>query len=48
MAEEAAAIEIEARCTLREDVISALADFDRKRPESEQRERIQTTCFARN
>lgn len=47
MAEEAAAIEIEARCTLREDVTAALADFDRTWPESAQRERIQTTCFAR-
>lgn len=47
MAEEAAAIEIEARCTLREDVTAALADFDLEWPESAQRERIQTTCFAR-
>jgi hypothetical protein len=47
MAEEAAAIEIEARCVLREDVTDALARFDRKWPESAQRERIQTACFAR-
>ena len=46
MAEDAAAIEIEARCVLREDVIAALARFDRKWPESAQRERIQRTCFA--
>ena len=47
MAEEAAAIEIEARCVLREDVTAALARFDRDWPESAQRERIQRTCFAR-
>lgn len=47
MAEEAAAIEIEAHCALRDDVTDALARFDHKWPESAQRERIQTTCFAR-
>jgi hypothetical protein len=46
MAEDAAAIEIEARCVLGEDVSSALARFDRTWPESAQRERIQRTCFA--
>lgn len=47
MAEEAAAIEIEARCMLREDVTAALARFDRKWPESAQRDRLHTACFAR-
>jgi hypothetical protein len=47
MAEDAAAIEIEARCKLHEDVSEALARFDRTWPSSAQRERIQTTCFAR-
>jgi len=47
MAEDAAAIEIEARCVLGEDVTTALARFDRTWPESAQRERIQRTCFAR-
>ncbi|HEY5925537.1 MAG TPA: hypothetical protein VIV11_27820 [Kofleriaceae bacterium] len=47
MAEEAAAIEIEARCKLREDVTGALARFDREWPNSAQRARIQTACFAK-
>jgi len=47
MAEEAAAIEIEAHCRLHEDVTDKLAAFDRKWPSSAQRERIQTTCFGR-
>jgi hypothetical protein len=47
MAEDAAAIEIEARCVLGGDVTTALARFDRRWPESAQRERIQRTCFAK-
>lgn len=46
MAEDAAAIEIEARCKLDQDVTDALARFDRKWPSSAQRERIQTACFS--
>ena len=46
MAEEAAAIEIEARCVLREDIAAALVRFDREWPESAQRDRIQTACFS--
>jgi hypothetical protein len=46
MAEEAAAIEIEARCVLREDITAALVRFDREWPESAQRDRIQTACFS--
>ncbi len=45
MAEDAAAIAIEAHCRLHEDVTDALADFDRTWPSSAQRERIQTSCF---
>lgn len=45
MAEEAAAIEIEAHCRLGDDVTELLARFDRNWPSSAQRERIQTTCF---
>ena len=44
MAEEAAAIEIEARCTLREDVSKRLAAFDHKWPSSSQRTRITAAC----
>jgi hypothetical protein len=47
MAEDAAAIAIEAHCVLHDDVTAALAAFDRTWPESAQRERIQTACFAR-
>ncbi|HEY5950451.1 MAG TPA: hypothetical protein VIV40_33400 [Kofleriaceae bacterium] len=47
MAEEAAAIAIEAHCVLHDDVTDAIARFDHEWPESAQRERIQTTCFAR-
>jgi hypothetical protein len=47
MAEDAAAIEIEARCLQDQDVTTLLDRFDHKWPESAQRERIQTTCFAR-
>jgi hypothetical protein len=47
MAEDAAAIDIEARCRLREDVTSKLAAFDRRWPSSAQRSRVQTACFAR-
>lgn len=46
MAEDAAAIEIEARCLQDQDVTALLERFDHKWPESAQRERIQTTCFA--
>src|SRR4029079_19517735 len=38
MAEEAAAIEIEARCTLHEDVSDALTRFDQNWPNSAQRD----------
>jgi hypothetical protein len=48
MAEEAAAIAIEAHCTLGDDVTDALAEFDRKWPSSAQRERLQTACFAKH
>lgn len=47
MAEDAAAIAIEAHCALGDDVSDALARFDRTWPSSAQRERIQTACFAR-
>ncbi len=47
MAEEAAAIAIEARCGLQQDVTAALAAFDRAWPSSAQRSRVVTTCFAR-
>lgn len=47
MAEDAAAIEIEARCLQDMDVTALLDRFDHKWPESAQRERVQTTCFAR-
>lgn len=47
MAEEAAAIELESRCVLREDVTARLAAFDRKWPSSAQRVRITTACFAK-
>jgi hypothetical protein len=47
MAEDAAAIDIEARCRLREDVTSRLAAFDRRWPTSAQRSRLQDVCFAR-
>jgi len=47
MAEDAAAIEIEARCSMDLDATAAIARFDRKWPESAQRERIQTACFAK-
>ncbi len=46
MAEDAAAIEIEARCLQDQDVTALLERFDHKWPESAQRERIQTTCVA--
>lgn len=44
MAEEAAAIEIEARCSLGEEVTAALARFDQTWPSSAQRSRIQASC----
>jgi hypothetical protein len=47
MAEDAAAIAIEAHCALGDDVTDALARFDRTWPSSAQRERIQTACFGR-
>ncbi|HEU4610532.1 MAG TPA: hypothetical protein VFS15_00590 [Kofleriaceae bacterium] len=48
MAEEAAAIAIEAHCTLGDDVTDALDEFDRKWPSSAQRERLQTACFGKH
>jgi hypothetical protein len=47
MAEDAAAIEIEARCNMDLDAVALIARFDLKWPESAQRERIQTACFAK-
>ena len=47
MAEDASAIEIEARCRLREDVGDMLSAFDRRWPSSSQRSRLQSLCFAR-
>jgi hypothetical protein len=47
MAEDAAAIDIEARCGLHEDVTARLARFDRVWPTSAQRSRLQDRCFAR-
>jgi hypothetical protein len=47
MAEDAAAIEIEARCNMDLDATEHIERFDRKWPESAQRERIQTACFAK-
>jgi hypothetical protein len=47
MAEDAAAIEIEARCNMDLDATALIARFDLKWPESAQRERIQTACFAK-
>ncbi|HEX5058859.1 MAG TPA: hypothetical protein VFV99_05835 [Kofleriaceae bacterium] len=47
MAEEAAAIAIEARCNMDLDVTAAIERFDARWPESAQRERIQTACFAK-
>jgi hypothetical protein len=44
LAEDAAAIELEARCALREDVTAKLAAFDTKWPSSAQRSRISTAC----
>ena len=45
MAEEAAAIGIEAHCTLHEDVSARLAAFDRSWPSSAQRARITAACW---
>jgi hypothetical protein len=47
MAEDAAAIEIEARCNMNLDATTQIERFDTKWPESAQRERIQTACFAK-
>jgi hypothetical protein len=47
MAEEAAAIGIEAHCTLHEDASARLAAFDRSWPSSAQRARITTACSSR-
>jgi hypothetical protein len=44
LAEDAAAIELEARCALREDVSAKLAAFDTKWPRSAQRARISAAC----
>jgi hypothetical protein len=44
LAEDAAAIELEARCALREDVTARLAAFDTKWPSSAQRARISAAC----
>jgi hypothetical protein len=47
MAEDASAIEIEARCRLHEAVGAKLAVFDQRWPSSAQRSRLQSICFAR-
>jgi len=47
MAEDAAAIAIEARCNMNLDATAAIERFDARWPESAQRERIQTACFAK-
>lgn len=47
MAEEAAAIAIEARCGLHQDVTDELAAFDLAWPSSAQRSRVIKTCFAK-
>jgi hypothetical protein len=47
MAEDASAIEIEARCRLHQEVGEKLSAFDRRWPSSAQRSRLQTLCFAR-
>lgn len=44
LAEDAAAIDLEARCALREDVSAKLAAFDTKWPTSAQRVRISAAC----
>lgn len=44
MAEDAAAIAIEAHCVLEHDVTARLAAFDRSYPSSAQRTRLQQTC----
>jgi hypothetical protein len=44
LAEDAAAIELEARCRLGEDVAARLDAFDRRWPESAQRARITSAC----
>lgn len=46
MAEDAAAIAIEAHCHLKHDVTDALARFDARWPSSAQRARIHTSCFS--
>jgi hypothetical protein len=46
LAQEAAAIEIEARCNMNLDATKQIERFDQKYPESAQRERIQTACFS--
>jgi hypothetical protein len=45
MAEDAAAIDIEARCRLHESVGDRLARFDRAWPSSAQRSRLQSLCY---
>jgi hypothetical protein len=47
MAEEAAAIDIEARCRLGEDVGDRVEAFDRRWPSSAQRARLHAACFTR-
>lgn len=47
MAEDASAIEIEARCRLHEEIGDKLSAFDRRWPSSAQRSRLQILCFAR-
>lgn len=47
MAEDASAIDIEARCRLHENVGDKLSAFDRRWPSSAQRSRLQSLCFAR-
>lgn len=47
MAEDAAAIALEAHCSLGRDVTARLAAFDRRWPSSAQRSRIHDACFTR-
>jgi hypothetical protein len=47
MAEDAAAISIEAHCRLHDDVTESLNAFDHKWPSSAQREKLQTACFSK-
>jgi hypothetical protein len=47
MAEDAAAIALEAHCSLGHDVTARLAAFDRRWPSSAQRSRIHDACFTK-